>query len=155
MIVIDTALGTFRSRPDGPWERRAFTHQQQPTKYSCGPTVVAMIVGRPVRDLLVDLVTVRRGKRRDRMARSHRTNIGELRRLAERHGYTLGTRRQGWPPDNVTAVIRLAKKFGKHGWHWMLWDAGAVHDPLSLDAELWPKIRWEAPRVSYYEVTRG
>lgn len=138
---------------DAPWTKRCFAHQQQPTKTSCGPTTIAMLVGKPVREILDLLPSVRTGKR-SRMTKTHRTNVGELARLAALDGYRLGKRHQGWPPDNVTAVVRLARKYGRRGWHWMLWDSGSVHDPLDIEAERHPKIRWETARVSYYEVHR-
>lgn len=102
--------------------------QRQPSPTSCGPTTVAMIVGRPVAEILPWQQVARRTPARRRM-RSHRTNVGELRRLLDSFGYQLGARCA--TPSHL-AVVRVDRPVGR-GWHWAAQEGATVYDP-ALDA---------------------
>lgn len=99
--------------------------QRQPTRTSCGPTVVAMLAGVPVANVLARQpaarVTVRR--RRDP---SNRTNVGEMRRLLDGYGLALGARVRYW--RGRRAVLRLDHVLAQ-GWHWAALDGAYVFDP--------------------------
>jgi hypothetical protein len=104
--------------------------QQQPTRTSCGPTCVAMIVGVPVADVLDSLPAARHGHRAISRADSHNTNLAELLRLLKPYGVTLGRRlslAQTLPP---VALLRLRSKH-RRNWHWAVWKDGQVFDPAT------------------------
>lgn len=114
-------------------------HQQQPTKTSCGPTCIAMIVKRDARSIIDMLPSVRSEKRKKK--RTHDTNIAEVVALLARFGYAVDRRLK---IDTITdsgeefGLLRVhhARKTGtghRSGWHWCLLAEGCVFDPLMFD----------------------
>lgn len=130
-------------------------HQKQPSRRSCGPTSVAILAGVPVADVLAMLPSVREGRRAGK--RTHGTNVGELRRLLARHGWTMGPRRQGRPPAHLVAIVRVVHRPGVNSsWHWTAARGGIVYDPAYTGPMEAP--RYFSPidraRVSHYVITR-
>lgn len=99
--------------------------QRQPSRKSCGPTTVAMLVGVPVAQVLALQPSVRMTPRRQRI-REHDTNVGELRRLLAHFGYQLGPRCLGTvAPLTVLRLDHVASR----GWHWAAQEGTWVYDP--------------------------
>lgn len=122
------------------------TLQQQPTRTSCGPTSVAMILGVPVQDVLTEVARVRRRKVR---SGNHRTNLGELSRLLAAHGFEVGRRiRHEEPPSAGTFLLRIDHERGR-GWHWSVYHNGVVFDPCRFDTGELGDYRTP---ISWYEV---
>lgn len=97
--------------------------QRQPTRTSCGPTCVAMLVGVPVMEILAQLPGVRKIPRK-----RHSTGMAELIRLLQPYGLTLGRRMRFTSlPLSGTVLLRI----GKPGcnWHWAIWHDGTVYSP--------------------------
>lgn len=122
------------------------TVQTQPTHTSCGPTVVAMIVGVPVETVLAALPAVRK-----RSKRSHGTNYGELLRLLAPYGYRLGRRLHDLLPETGMAILRVAKPRSGN-WHWLLLADGVVYD--SAEGATIPLDSFSRDHVSWYEVVK-
>lgn len=130
--------------------------QRQPSKTSCGPASIAMLVDLNVFDVLQKLKLTRIGARRGK--RSHGSNVGEIARLLRSYGYDLGRRVKAEPvPSDGLALLRISRPRGSAHWHWVPCRYGQVCDPAnqqpiceSLDAYL-QKV--PANLVSWYAVT--
>lgn len=126
-------------------------HQQQPTQWSCGVACAAMIAHSDVAMMLARLPSVRVSDHRRRFKREY-VNVGELRRLVESVGVTVGRRTKGLPPQHAVAVLRVPNH-RKTGWHWCVWSDGKVHDPMCdgpIRHEEYEPIRRAG--VSFYQV---
>jgi len=86
-----------------------------------------MLAEVPVWRLIARLPHVRLSPSRRRL-RTHRTNLGELRRLLASYGVVVERRRRGLPREGQLALLRLAHPIGR-GWHWAVASAGQVLDP--------------------------
>lgn len=104
-------------------------HRQQPTRFSCGVACAAMLTDESVSAVMSRLPLVRESARRRKLKRAY-VNVGELRRLIGVRPLALGRRRRGLPPEHDVAVLRIPN--GRvTGWHWAVWSAGMVHDPMN------------------------
>lgn len=126
------------------------THVVQPTKASCGPAVIAMLVGTDVEDVIYTLRNVRTGART--RIRNERSNVGELARILKTYGKRLGRRLRDTLPSTGQAILRVQHERGTN-WHWLALDNGTVYDPLGETMTI-PELyaRYAVNRVSYYEV---
>ena len=124
------------------------TLQKQPSVTSCGPTSVAMVVDVPATEVLARLPSVRTRRRQDDKA-----NMGELRRLLNAYGWTLGPRQRGQMPRGARLLGRYEHQ-GRTGWHWFAVDNRVVFDPCS-QGPVKVRTRWSYadPRLSWYRVT--
>ena len=86
-----------------------------------------MLADVPVWRLIERLPHVRLSPSRRRL-RTHRTNLGELRRLLAPYRMVVGRREDGLPRDGHLALLRIAHPIGR-GWHWAVASAGQVFDP--------------------------
>jgi hypothetical protein len=109
----------------------------QPTSTSCGPTCIAMYVGRPVREVMDRVRYVRNAERQRK--RTFSTNAGEMIKLFNSYGFDLERRQNGDElREYMTALLRvhrISTVSGRHksNWHWVLLVNGDVHDPRMHD----------------------
>lgn len=133
-------------------------HQPQPTATSCGPTVVAMLVSRPVSEVLRHLPKARNQSRRH--VRNFRTTPREVHRLLQAYGLGLDMRQYGTLSGYGVAILRVhaPRPSGGHatGWHWVLCVQSQIFDPAMRSGPV-PFTPWyrahAAHKVFYYEVT--
>lgn len=137
-------------------ERQMVTprRQTQPTRTSCGPTAIAILLDWDVKYVLANLTYARTPARRLRM-KSDRMNVGEADRLLGMYGLQLGPRRRDPLPKAGLALIRRARPQGA-GWHWLALVDGRVYDPIGKQGQ----HGWEYngsgftdARTSWYLVT--
>lgn len=130
---------------------KALTHQRQPSRNSCGPASIAILVDTSVEEILARLPSVRVSAHRQRL-KGHWTNIGEARRLLASFNLTLSARRPGRPQCRQD-LLRIDKRVGRN-WHFAAFVEGMVYDPafdapMSLTRRL---LGVHPGRVSHYEV---
>ena len=131
-------------------EEPVIVHQQQPTRWSCGVACAAMLTHQPFGVMLQALPMVRISITRRRLRRPY-INVGELRRLLVPYNLTMGTRAPG-RPNTPLAILRVPNGTCT-GWHWCVWSAGVVHDPLLEDGCSWETYHdYFTADVSYYPV---
>lgn len=119
-------------------------HVQQPTQTSCGPAAVAMLVGRPVAEVL-EVAKAARLSRSRRRRRDDRMNIGEAERTLAFYGFVLFRRQRGLP-NCPNALIREDHETGS-GWHWFACVDGEWLDPARPGA-----VGLHFERLSFYPV---
>ena len=125
-------------------------HQRQPTKTSCGPTVVAILLGLRAEMIIRRLWKVRTAARRK--LQTERTNVGELRRLLGHAGLTLGKRTRNVPR---VAIVRVDHAVGR-GWHWSLKSDRWIFDPAyARSSRAASYLKMFSGRISFYEITDG
>lgn len=130
-------------------------HQRQPSPTSCGPACVAMLLHRPVDDVLKVLHLVRRPARAQ--LKTHRTNVGELTRLLRLGARALGDRQRigpgGFSHTFGDFLLRIDHPTGR-GWHWVVMSHGWIFDPAKAGgtrlSHHW--LRQRSGRVSAYIV---
>lgn len=124
------------------------THLKQPTATSCGPTCVAMLLHRPVNEVLAALPSVRTVARQ--RIKNHRTNVGELDRLLRRGGRVLGTIERigpaGFRHTFGDFLLRIHNRNGRN-WHWVVMSHGLIYDPM--------KTTWQWLTKRYLQLRRG
>lgn len=101
-------------------------HQQQPTRTSCGPTCIAMLVRTSAWDVIAALPTVRKGRRLK--LRTQYVNVGEMAILLGHCAVAISRRQHGLPPRDRTALLRIDRPVGR-GWHWAVQADGQIFDP--------------------------
>lgn len=122
----------------------------QPTKTSCGPTSVAMLVGIPARQAIEQLKAIR-----SRRTTTHGSTVGEMARLLDSYGYRLGRRiKNEEPPASGVCMLRVEKSRGSN-WHWALLVDGVVYDPSPSKADVRRVGDYSNRTVSFYEVDRA
>lgn len=142
-------------------------HQMQPTRTSCGPTCVAMLVGHPVAEVLTvlpgkysaaKLKKLHRGQR----VTTHKMNVSEMWRLLKAYGKTMGVKHdvvyQVANRERPHGLLRLHTKMDsglyRSNWHWLVIAEQLVHDP-NASAPM-PAYQWfddnRHNRVFFYEV---
>ena len=130
------------------------SHLEQPTRTSCGPTAVAMLVGDGVRDV----ITVLRASRSERRMRrkDHASNVGEIARVLAFYGRRLEARQPGAAINGDSfGLLKVHASASARGWHWAAVAGGEVHDPLmstGLDVAVWLSETSDR-KVHFYPVT--
>lgn len=130
------------------------THQKQPSRTSCGPTCVAMLVGKPAAEILSLLPLVRQKKQTTK----HSTSVAELSRLLRSYDFILGMRWIGEDLWSFHGILRVhhrtpAGQF-RQGWHWVVMSEGMIYDPSAtevIEARWWFK-QHQQDKVIFYDV---
>jgi hypothetical protein len=114
------------------------THQQQPTKTSCGITCVAMLTGAEFEHVYRTIQLVRQPIHSNR---KHRTSAYELRGALQLYGYTLldcvQVKKSTELPSDAFGLLRVHRMRSsgsyRKGWHWCAIEGDNVHDPNMFD----------------------
>jgi hypothetical protein len=116
-------------------------HQFQPSKRSCGQTVIAMILGVPAHQVIADIT--------DKKGTSAKQLIAYLRArdIWTNDGGRVDERLDGLPRNAILRVIWDEKR---HNTHWILRADGVNYDPGNVDGDAYKRnggrvmscIRW-------------
>lgn len=108
------------------------TRQQQPTRRSCGQTVVAMLLGVPAADVIAEMGDKgTSGKQLAAFLQARGFKAGPVARF--RHPPAVDPR----PKLPPLAIVRIDWGRDRKRTHWVLWAEKRFHDPLLVGDFTW------------------
>lgn len=128
---------------------------KQPTKTSCGPTCVAMLLALTSEEVIARLKSLFPGKH------THGTSVGDLIALLNHYGYDLDTAVKGLPlTPGALGVVKWHRRTPagqfRQGWHWLVLHDGVIYDPSgrAQDVDKWLRERLDHKLIFYPLVKR-
>ena len=93
------------------------TYIHEPTDLQCGQAVIAMVTGRPVKEVC------------DFLDNERETDLKEMRLAFEHYGYKLGAQRIQFTEKEELPELALLSLETPRCWHWSLFCEGVFYDP--------------------------